>query len=140
MRGRFSSRFRWLTVAIFGSRRFYFRPEQAEFPVTHQSACDLRNGPFLGRYAAGRASIDALRRTNNSLYIKDPYEISFTREALAAFARRFPSKGRSPVASAGDAGQSPQENLLATPCGYFQQRQVGEKTSQYGYGYCYSYR
>src|SRR3954469_23178333 len=133
MRGVFSSRFRWLTVAIFGSRRFYFRPEQAEFPVTHQSACDLRNGPFQGRYAAGRASIDALRRTNNSVYIEDQYEISFTRDTLATFARRFPPKGRSSLASSGDAGPSPQENLLATTHGSFQQRQDREKPSQYCY-------
>src|SRR5919108_6061628 len=113
MRGVFSSLFRWLTVAIFGSRRFYFRPEQAEFPVAHQSACDLLEKPFPGRCATGRASTDALRRLNNSVNIEDPHEISFIRETLAAIARRFPPKGRSPFASSRDARKSPQKDILA---------------------------
>src|ERR1700730_826825 len=131
MRGVFSSLFRLLTVATFDSRRFYFRPEQAEFPVTHQSVCNLLNGPFQGRCATGRASIDALRRTNNSVNIEDLYEISFIRETFAAFARRFPPKGRSPSASSGDAGpSSSQKNLLAAIGGFFQQRHDREKSGQ----------
>src|ERR1043166_1630274 len=94
MRGLFSSLFRWLTAAAFGSRRFYFRPEQAEFPVAHQSACNLLYGPFRGRRADGRASIDALRFHNNSVNIEDPHEISFIRETFAPFAWRLPPKGR----------------------------------------------
>ena len=128
MRGFSSSLFRWITVAGFGSRRFYFRRNQAEFPVTHQSACDLRYEPFSGRCATGCASIDALRRINNSVNIEDPHEISFIREALAAFARRLSPKGR-PRASSGTAGPSSQANILAATRGSFRQRQNPEKTS-----------
>jgi len=129
MRGVSSSLFRWVTAAVFGSRRFYFRRKQAEFPVTHQYACNLRYEPFPGRCAAGRASIDALRRTNNSVNIEDQHEISFIREALAAFARRLSPKGR-PRASSGIATQSrPQANVLAATRGSFRQRQGPEKTS-----------
>ena len=130
MRGVSSSLFRWITVAVFGSRRFYFRRNQAEFPVTHQSVCNLRYEPLLGRCATGRASIDALRRTNNSVNIEDPHEISFIREALAAFARRLSPKGRPrPIASSGIAGQTPQANILAATRGSFRQRQNPEKIS-----------
>ena len=129
MRGVSSSLFRWVTVAEFGSSRFHFRRKQAEFPVTHQNACNLRYEPFAGRCAAGRASIDALRRTNNSVNIEDQHEISFIREALAAFARRLSPKGR-PRASSGIATQSrPQADILAATRGFFRQRQNPEKTS-----------
>src|SRR5438270_14016163 len=116
MRGVFSSLFRWITVAVFGSRRFYFRPEQAEFPVTHQTAwdLDLSDEPVRGRCAAGCASIDALRLTNNSVNIEDLNEISFIRETFATFARRFPPKGRTPRPLSGRAAESsPQANILA---------------------------
>ena len=129
MRGVFSSRFRLLTVATCGSRRFYFRPEQAEFPVTHQSVCNLLNGPFQGRYATGRASIDALRPTNNSVNIEDLYEISFIRETFAPFAWRLPPKGRSPrAASITGAGPSPEKDILAETGGAFWQRQRPKET------------
>ena len=129
MRGAFSSLVRWLTVAVFGSRRFYFRPEQAEFPVAHQSF-DFLHRPFPGRCAAGRASFDALRSTNNSVNIEDPNEISFIGETSATFARRFPPKGRSPFPSSRDAADCSEINLLATACGFFQQWQDRQKTSQ----------
>ena len=131
MRGVSSSLFRWVTAAVFGSRRFYFRRKQAEFPVTHQYACNLRYEPFPGRCAAGRASIDALRPTNNSVNIEDPHEISFIREAPATFARRLSPKGR-PRASSGTAGPSSQANILAATRGFFRQRKNPEKTSSHG--------
>src|SRR4029077_15391372 len=96
MRGVFTSLFRWIIATIFDSRRFYFRRKQAEFPVTHQTAWDLSDEPVRGRCVAGCASTDALRLTNNSVNIEDLHEISFIRETLAAFARRFPPKGRPP--------------------------------------------
>ena len=132
MRGVSSSLFRWITVAVFGSKRFYFRPEQAEFPVAHQSACNLclLYLPFIGRCAAGCASVDALRRTNNSVTIEDPHEISSIRETLATFARRLSPKGRPPFASSGDAGQSSQAHILAATRGPFRQRQNPEKIKQ----------
>jgi len=129
MRGVSSSLFRWVTAAVFGSRRFYFRRKQAEFPVTHQYACNLRYEPLPGRCAAGRASIDALRRTNNSVNIEDPHEISFIREARAAFARRLSPKGW-PRASSGIATQSRSKaNILAATRGSFCQRQDPEEIS-----------
>ena len=116
-----------------GSRRF-FRPKQAEFPVTHQTAwdLDLSDEPVRGRCAAGRASIDALRLTNNSVNIEDSHEISFIGETLAAFARRFPPKGRPPRPLSGRAAKSsPQTNILAATCGIFwRKRQDREKSSQ----------
>ena len=129
MRGVFSSLFRSLVMAAFGSRRSYFRPEQAEFPATHQSF-DFVNRPFRGRCVAGCASIDALRLTNNSVNIDHQHEISFIRETSAPFARKFPPKGRSPVASSKRARQSPQENLLATVRRLLQQRRRRQKAGQ----------
>lgn len=132
MRGVFSSLFRWITVAVFGSKRFYFRPEQAEFPVTHQSVCNLFDRPFRGSSVAGRASIDALRLINNSVNIKDTYpnEISFIRETSATFAWRLSPKGRPPTASSGDASASSEEDILAKTRGIFLQRQNREEASQ----------
>ena len=129
MRGVFSSRFRWLVIAAFGSRRSYFRPEQAEFPAVHQSF-DFLNRPFWGRCSAGCASTDALRSTNNSVNIEHQHEISSIGETFPPSAGKFPSKGRSSVASSTDAYQRPKENLLATVRRLLQQRER-QKTSQY---------
>src|SRR5215212_818132 len=127
MRGVFSSPLRWLNSAVFGSRRSYFRPEQAEFLVTHQTFVDR---PFRGRWVTGCASIDALRSTNNSVNIEETHEISFIRETFAPFARRIPPKGRSPGASSGHASDCSQENLLAATCSFFHQRQHRQKTGR----------
>ena len=129
MRGGFSSRIRWLIMAAFGSRRSYFRPEQAEFPVTYQSF-DFVNRPFRGRCVTGCASTDALCSTNNSVNIELQHEISSIRETSAPFARRFPPKGRSTAASSEHAHQRPKENLLATIPGLLQQRKWRQKTGQ----------
>ena len=129
MRGVFSSLFRSLVMAAFGSRRSYFRPEQAEFPAAHQSF-DFVNRPFRGRCVAGCASTDALRSINNSVNIEHQHEISFIRETLAPFARRFPPKGRSSVASSEHAYQRPQANLLAAFPGLLQQRKRRQETGQ----------
>ena len=129
MRGFFSSLFRWLTAAAFGSRRFYFRPEQAEFPAAHQSACNILQEPFRGRRAAGCASIDALRSYDNSVNIEDPHEIAFIRETFAPFAWRLPPKGRSPrAASVTSAGPNPEKDILAETGGAFWQRQRPKET------------
>ena len=131
MRGFFSSPVRWLTVAAFGSRRRYSRRKQAEFPVTHQSSYKFVDLPSLGRCATGRASIDALRCTNNSVNIEDPHEISFIGETFATFARRLPPKERSQSALSRDTGGCSQENVLATAGRLFQQRQRRQETSRY---------
>jgi len=131
MRGGFSSLLRCLTVALFGSRRFYFRPEQAEFPVAYQSVCDLLENPFRGRCATGGASTDALRRLKNSVNIEDQHEISFIRETLAPFARGLPPKGRSSSAPSGDARQSSQKDILAANSGIFRRQQDREKGGQF---------
>src|SRR5438105_14847408 len=102
MRGFFSSRLRWLTVAV--CERSYFRPEPAEFPVAYQCACKFLERPLRGRRAAGCASIDALRSHIHSVNIHYPHEISFIREATAAFARWLSPKGRSPFAFSRNAG------------------------------------
>lgn len=100
-----SSLLRWLTAAAYGSRRVHFRRDGTEFLMASQSACN-------GSRAAGCASIDALRPHKNWVNFKDNYEISFIRETFAAFARRFPTEGRSP-ASSRRACASSQENILA---------------------------
>src|SRR5438876_2889963 len=68
---------RWLTVALCGSRRVYFRREEAEFPAASQNACRLLVSTFGGRRVTGCASIDALRPFNNSVNLEDKNEISF---------------------------------------------------------------
>ena len=69
-------------------------------------------GTLRGPRAADCASIDALRPFSNWVNFKDKYEISITRETLAAFARRVPTKGRSSALS-GRERESSQENILA---------------------------
>src|SRR3982751_168029 len=109
-----SSLLRWLTVAACISKRVHFRQNEAEFPATSQNACRLLETTFTGRRGAGCASPDALRRFYNSVNLEDHNEISLIREALASFARRVPTKGRSKVASPRGARQSPEANILAT--------------------------
>ena len=130
MRGVFSSRFRWLVIAAFGSRRSYFRPEQAEFPAVHQSF-DFVNRPLGGRCPAGCASIDALRSTNNSVIIEHQHEISSIGETFPPSAgRKFPPKGRSSVASSKHASKRPQKNLLAAVRGLFQRQRHRQKAGK----------
>ena len=118
-----SSLFRWLTVAVYGSK--HSRPGEVEFPGASQNAGGLWT--FRGRRAAGCASVDALRPFNNSVNIEDKHEISFIRETLAPFARRVPTERRSPALST-RAGESAQENILAETRGIFWQRRECKET------------
>ena len=130
MRGVFSSLFRSLVMAAFGSRRSYFRPEQAEFPAVHQSF-DFVNRPLGGRCPAGCASIDALRSTNNSVIIEHQHEISSIGETFPPFAgRKFPPKGRASAASSEHASKCPQENLLAAVRGLLQRQWHGQQAGK----------
>jgi len=121
MRAPASSLFRWLTVAVYGSK--HSRPGEVEFPAAGQNAVWI----LRGRRAAGCASVDALRPFNNSVNIEDKHEISFIRETLAPFARRVPTEGRSPALST-RAGESTQENILAESRGIFWQRRKRKET------------
>lgn len=80
------------------------------------SACN-----FKGSRAAGCASIDALRPFFNWVKFKEIYETSFIREIRPAFARRFPSAGRSSALSRRE-GESSQENILAATGCIFRKR------------------
>src|SRR5258708_30432731 len=90
--------------------------------MASQNACN-------GSRARSCASIDALRPFINSVKFKDKYEISFTRETSAAFARRIPTKGRSSALSR-RAHESSQENILATISGAFQRQSQERRTTK----------
>ena len=96
--------------------------------MASQNACNRSR-------ATSCASIDALRPSINSVNFKDKYEISFTRETFAAFARRIPTKGRSSALSKRE-GESSQENILATTGGVFRKRQERTKTGTSGAQWC----
>jgi hypothetical protein len=87
--------------------------------MASQNAC---NGPR----AANCASIDALRSSTNWVNFKEKYETSTIREASAAVARRFPTKGRS-LALSKRARESFEENILAANRGVFR-RQRQDRT------------
>jgi len=123
-----SSLFRWLTVVAGGSRRVCFRLEEAEFPAAPQSGCKLLEGTLRSSRAADRASIDALRPFNNWVNLKDNHELSFIRKTLAPFARRVPTKGRSPFALSKRERESSQENILAAGGCFFWKRKRDEET------------
>src|SRR6266446_1041667 len=106
MRDFASSLLRWLTVAAGGSTRIHFRLDEAEFPAASQSARKLLERTWPGSRAADCASIDALRPFNNWVNLEDQYELLFTRETPASFARRVPTMGRS-RAFLGNAGDRP---------------------------------
>jgi len=128
MRDSAFSLFRWLTVAAGGSRRVHFRLEEAEFPAASQSACKLLERTLRSSRAADRASIDALRPFNNWVNLEDNHELSFIRETLAQFARRVPTKGRSPFARSKRERESSQENILAAGRRIFWKRKRDEET------------
>src|SRR3977135_120544 len=104
-----SSLLRWLTVAAYGSRRVYFRHNGTEFPMVSLSTDKF--GTLRGPRAAGCASSDAPRPITNWVNFKDKYETSFTWETFAAFARRIPTKERSPALSR-RRREGLQENIL----------------------------
>jgi hypothetical protein len=113
MRGFASSLLRWLTVAAGGSTRVHFRLDEAEFPAASQSACKLLERTLPGSGVLDRASTDALRPFNNWVNLEDQYELLFTRETPAPFARWVPTIGRSPALPR-NARESSQENIPAT--------------------------
>ena len=122
MRGFASSLLRWLTMAAGGSTRVHFRLDEAEFPAAWQSACKLLERTLPGSRAVDCASIDALRPFNNWVNLEDQYELLFTRETPAPFARRVPTMGRSPALPR-NARASSQENILAASRRIFWKRQ-----------------
>jgi hypothetical protein len=110
----------WLTCA--GCLSKLYRRNEAEFPAA-QTANKLRT--LRGLPAADGVSFDALRPNENSVNLKDQYEISFIREKSAAFARRFPTKGRWSLAlSAGDPQSASEKIVLAKNHSVFHQRKI----------------
>src|SRR5437879_6302433 len=122
MRGFASSLLRWLTMAVGGSTRVHFRLDEAEFPAASQNACKLLERTLPGLRAVDCASIDALRPFNNWINLEDQYELLFTRETPAPFARRAPTMGRSPALPR-SARETSQENILAASRRVFWKRQ-----------------
>ena len=122
------SLFRWLTVVAGGSRRVRFRLEEVEFPAASESVRKLLERTLRSSRAADRASIDALRPFNNWVNLKDNHELSFIRKTLAPFARRVPTKGRSPFALSKRERESSQENILAASRRIFWKRKSDEET------------
>src|SRR5689334_9598176 len=99
-----SSMRRWFTRAACHSARIISRRLEAEFPAPSQTACRLLVDP-RGSFIAGCASTDALRSFNNSVKLKDQYDISFIRETSPPFAWWLPTTGgaRPQFALPGDA-------------------------------------
>lgn len=126
-----SSMLRWFTGAACGSRRILSRRLEAEFPAPSQTACRLLEDP-RGLCIAGCASPDALRSLNNSVKLKDQYDISFIRETSPPFAWWLPTTRRSRPQSAlsgNAAGESTAQDILAATCRLFQwQRGLNEET------------
>jgi hypothetical protein len=125
MRDFASSLFRWLIVTARGS--IFFRHDEAEFPRASQTACNLLKGTERGSRAADGAPLDALRPLNNRLNTQDQYELSFIRETLSPFARRFSTEGRSPSASTARSHEGPKEDILAaTRCTFWKRQKHKE--------------
>lgn len=122
-----------LTVALFGSRGLFFRREEAEFPAAlsrHGGTGRMLESTFRGRGVAGCASsTDALHPINNSVNLENQHEISFIRETCAAFARRIPTKGRTPAALSRGAPERSQENILAAVGSVLRQRPGRDQAS-----------
>jgi hypothetical protein len=122
--------FRWLTKADRSSRS-HSRQFEVEFPAAAQTACQLTKRTLWGSPIADRASIDALHPHNNWVNIEDQHEISFIWEKLAAFARRVPIPGRTSLwRLSPDRQNSRRENILATHCRIFFQREDCKQTSR----------
>ena len=121
-----SSLFRCLRAPACDSRQVHFRLNEVEFPPASQSACKLFEWTLGDSRAADCASIDALRPFNNWVNLEDQYELLFTRETPASFARRVPTMGRS-RALPRNARASSQENILAARRGIFWKRQRRKK-------------
>ena len=122
-RGFQSSLFCWLMMAC-SSRRIFSRRDEAEFPVAESGrgrTCSLLN--FRGLRAQDCASTDALRPYKHRLNIQYQHELSLIRQTFAAFARRLPTKGRSPSASARCRGEAREKDILAADrCIFWKQR------------------
>jgi hypothetical protein len=112
---------RLLSPQVRGLRQVYFRLDEAEFPTASQSACKLFDRTLDDWRAADGASIDALRPFYNWMQPKDQHELLFNREALASFARRFPTQGQWAYTSAGRS-QNAKKDILAADRRIFWQR------------------
>jgi hypothetical protein len=115
---------RWFMDVGRRSFRITSRCHEAKFPAATQTADKLFARTFRGSQAADGASIDGLRPHYNWVNIEDQHEISFIRETLAAFARRFPTTGRrSLTLSRLRPEGAGEEIVVANNHGFFHQRQ-----------------
>ena len=121
---------RWLSAPACGSRKVYFRLDEAEFSAASQSACNLFDWTIGdSRAADGVPNVSgALRPFNNWVKREDYYELLFIRKTLTPLARWGPTQQRKSRTLSRPAGSSEnsKEDILATGCRIFRKRQ-GEK-------------
>ena len=122
---------RWLSAPACGSRKVYFRLDEAEFSAASQSACKLFEWTVSDSRAVDGASIDALRSFNNWFKLKDQHELLFIRETLAPSARRSPTQGQRPLARSAGRSENAKKDVLAAGCRIFWKRQ-GRKANSNG--------
>ena len=128
-RGFPSSLYCWLMMMACSSRRIFSRRDEAEFPVAESGrgrTCSLLN--FRGLRAQDCASKDALRPFKHRLNIQYQHELSFIRQTFAAFARRLPTKGRSPSASARCRREARKKDILAADRCIFREQRAEPET------------
>src|SRR5438477_9572984 len=96
---------RWLSAPACGSRKVYFRLDEAEFSAASQSACNLFDWTIDdSRAADGVPNVSgALRPFNNWVKREDYYELLFIRKTLTPLARWGPTQRKSRTLS-GPAG------------------------------------
>mgnify|MGYP003694621975 CR=1 FL=1 len=87
------------------------RPDEAEFPPAAQTALELLVWTLRGPRAVDCASCDALRPQRNWLRTEDYYEISISREELAASSRWIPKAVRIARRARGIEGSRKKEPL-----------------------------
>src|SRR5213083_3424584 len=123
---------RWLSAPACGSRKVYFRLDEAEFSAASQSACNLFDWTIGdSRAADGVPNVSgALRQFNNWVKREDYYELLFIRKTLTPLARWGPTQRKSrtisrPAGSSEDA----EKDILATGSRDFRKRQ-GQKENR----------
>ena len=122
---------RWLSAPACGSRKVYFRLDEAEFSAASQSACKLFEWTVSDSRAVDGASIDALRSFNNWFKLKDQHELLFIRKTLTPLARWGPTqrKSRTISASARSSENSEKDILAAAGRIFWKRWRRKEKSS-----------
>ena len=107
---------RWLSAPARGSRKVYFRLDEAEFSAASQSACNLFDWTIGdSRAADGVPNVfGALRPFNNWVKREDYYELLFIRKTLTPLARWGPTQRKSRTISASArSSENSEKDILA---------------------------